>query len=301
MTQPENGAILFPSGIQTKTEEEMEDMRIAVITGASSGMGREFVFALDRREKFDEIWVIARREHRLEELRGKCRAKIRPLPMDLQKRESYAAYKELLEKEKPEIAVLVNAAGFGLFGTFNEMDMITQLDSVNLNTEALTAMCHISIPYMSRGSRIYNMGSRSSWNPVPYVNVYAATKAYVLSFSRSLNAELEKMGIKVIAVCPNWVKTEFFDHAVHDDTIKFYNHYFTAKQVVKKAVRDMEKGRDVSIVGFSDRVQVALIKHLPTKMVLDIWTRQQGMKPWKNGLMDKFFEFERKLSKDPTK
>ena len=84
-------------------------MKIAVITGASSGMGREFVYALDRDEEFDELWVIARREDRLRELQSKCRAKVRPLALDLQDRASFAAYRALLESEKPEISVLVNA------------------------------------------------------------------------------------------------------------------------------------------------------------------------------------------------
>ena len=88
-------------------------MKIAVITGASSGMGREFVYALDRDEEFDELWVIARREDRLRELQSKCRAKVRPLTLYLQDRASFAAYRALLEGEKPEISVLVNAAGFG--------------------------------------------------------------------------------------------------------------------------------------------------------------------------------------------
>ena len=131
-------------------------MKIAVITGASSGMGREFVYALDREEDFDEIWVIARRGHRLEELKAKCRNPIRPLVWDLLQRESLEAYRALLEREKPEIAVLVNAAGFGLFGVFEEMDAATQLDIIDLNARALTGMCHLSLPYMKAGSRIWN-------------------------------------------------------------------------------------------------------------------------------------------------
>ena len=126
-------------------------MRIAVVTGASSGMGREFVFALDRDEVFDEIWVIARRRERLEALAGSCRAKIRPIPLDLRERESLRRYKEMLENERPEIAVLVNAAGCGLFGVFAEMDLDAQLDIIELNDKALTAMCHLSIPYMKKG------------------------------------------------------------------------------------------------------------------------------------------------------
>ena len=251
-------------------------MNIAVITGASSGMGREFVFALDKEERFDEIWVIARREYRLEELKAKCRNPIRPLVWDLEKRESLYAYRELLEKKRPEIDVLVNAAGFGLFGTFTEMDRDEQLDIIDLNSRALTGMCHLSIPYMSAGSRIYNMGSMSSWQPVPYINVYGASKAYVLSFSRALGKELEKQGIRVMAVCPGWITTEFFEHAVHDDTIRYYNRFYPPEQVIAKALRDMKKGKAVSVLGFPERVQVQLVKHLPTSFIMNTWCRQQG-------------------------
>ena len=251
-------------------------MKIAVITGASSGMGREFVYALDRDEEFDELWVIARREDRLRELQSKCRAKVRPLALDLQDRASFAAYRALLEGEKPEISVLVNAAGFGLFGVFTEMDMDKQLDIIDLNDRALTAMCHMSIPYMAAGSRIYNMGSMSSFQPVPYINVYGASKAYVLNFSRALGVELKSLGIHVMAVAPGWIKTEFFDHAVHDNTIKYYDRYYTAEQVVTKAMKDLKRNKKVSILGFPVRLQVLGVKLLPNWLVMKVWCRQQG-------------------------
>ena len=251
-------------------------MRIAVITGASSGMGREFVYALDQDEVFDEIWVIARRRERLEALADRCRARIRVLALDLRRRESFRIYQELLAQDKPEIAVLVNAAGCGLFGVFREMDLEQQLDIIELNDKALTAMCHLSIPYMKKGSRIYNMGSMSSWQPVPYINVYGASKAYVLSFSRALGVELKKSGIRVMAVCPGWITTEFFDHAVHDDTITYYNRYYPPEAVVAQAIADMKKHRTVSVLGKPEQRQVRLVKHLPTDFVMKTWCRQQG-------------------------
>ena len=251
-------------------------MKIAVITGASSGMGREFVYAIDKEFDLDEIWVIARREEKLKELGEKCRAKVRPIALDLADRESFAAYKDVLEAEKPEIKVLVNAAGFGLFGTFTEMDMNRQLDIIDLNDGALTAMCHMSIPYMPEGSHIINLASNSSWQPVPYINVYGASKAYVMSFSRALGVELKKQGIHVMAVAPGWIKTEFFDHAVHDDTIKYYDRYYTAEQVIKKAMKDLRKKKIVSILGFPVRMQVRAVKLLPVSLIMKIWCRQQG-------------------------
>ena len=251
-------------------------MKIAVITGASSGMGREFVYAIDKEFDLDEIWVIARREEKLKELGEKCRAKVRPIALDLTDRESFAVYKGILEAEKPEIQVLVNAAGLGLFGTFTEMDMDRQLDIIDLNDGALTAMCHMSIPYMPEGSHIINLASNSSWQPVPYINVYGASKAYVMSFSRALGVELKKQGIHVMAVAPGWIKTEFFDHAVHDDTIKYYDRYYTAEQVIERAMKDMRKKKTVSILGFPVRMQVRAVKLLPVSLIMKIWCRQQG-------------------------
>ena len=137
-------------------------------------------------------------------------------------------------------------------------------------------MCHISLPYMTRGSRIVNMGSMSSWQPVPYINVYGASKAYVLSFSRALGVELKGRGISVMAVCPGWIQTEFFSHAIHDDTVNYFNRYYMAQQVVEKAVRDLKKGRSVSILGLPERMQARLVKLLPTSLVMRTWCRQQG-------------------------
>ena len=251
-------------------------MKIAVITGASSGMGREFVYAIDKEFDLDEIWVIARREEKLKELGENCRANVRPIALDLTDRESFAVYKGILETEKPEIQVLVNAAGFGLFGTFTEMDLDRQLDIIDLNDGALTAMCHMSIPYMPESSHIINLASNSSWQPVPYINVYGASKAYVMSFSRALGVELKKQGIHVMAVAPGWIKTEFFDHAVHDDTIKYYDRYYTAEQVIKRAMKDLRKKKNVSILGFPVRMQVRAVKLLPVSLIMRIWCRQQG-------------------------
>ena len=250
-------------------------MKIAVITGASSGMGREFVYAIDKEFDLDEIWVIARREEKLKELGENCRANVRPIALDLTDRESFAVYKGILETEKPEIQVLVNAAGFGLFGTFTEMDLDRQLDIIDLNDGALTAMCHMSIPYMPESSYIINLASNSSWQPVPYINVYGASKAYVMSFSRALGVELKKQGIHVMAVAPGWIKTEFFDHAVHDDTIKYYDRYYTAEQVIERAMKDLRKKKTVSILGFPVRMQVRAVKLLPVSLIMKIWCRQQ--------------------------
>lgn len=251
-------------------------MKIAVITGASSGIGAEFANYLDKDEKFDEIWVIARRRQRLENIQA--RAEVRVLPMDLTDESSFEEYERLLREVKPEVAVLVNAGGFGYFGAFEDGNLEEQLKMIDLNDRALVAMTYITLEYMRRGGRIYNMGSMSAIQPVPYINVYGATKAFVLSFSRALNVELKDRGIQVMAVCPYWVKTEFFDTAVKDDTVSNFNKFYTPQQVVAKALADMKKGRDVSFCGFGTKMQRIAVKLLPHRLIMKMWCRQQDIR-----------------------
>ena len=248
---------------------------IAVITGASSGMGREFVLQLSREKSFDEIWVIARRTDRLESLRDEVKTPIRPISLDLTKEESISEYARLLEAENPNVSVLVNASGVGLFGTFSEMPLSDLYRMIDLNSKAYVGMTYATLPYLTNGSEVYQLDSLSSFQPVPYICVYGATKAFILSFSRALNVELKSRGIHMMAVCPGWVKTEFFDHAVKDDTICYYNKFFTPEQVITRALRDMKKRKDVSICGFSVRAQVFLTKLLPHKLIMKIWCKQQ--------------------------
>lgn len=249
--------------------------KIAVITGASSGMGRDFVRMIDMIEDCREIWVIARRREKLEEIESENGKIIRPIELDLSKNESVIEYGKMLEKEKVEVIALVNAAGFGKFGKFEDIPLDEQMNMIDLNCKALMAVTYLTLPYMPEGSHVYQLGSQSSFQPVPYMTTYGATKAFVVSFSRALNKELEKRKIKVIAVCPGWVKTEFFDRAVKDDTITYYSKFYTSKQVVSKAVKDMYRGKDVSVCGGLINWQRFLAKILPHKTVMKIWCNQQ--------------------------
>ena len=250
-------------------------MKISVITGASSGMGRDFVKMIDKIEDCEEIWVIARRAERLAEIKSETGKRIVPIELDLSREESFETYAKLLEEAEADVIALVNAAGFGKFGNFEDIPLKEQMNMIDLNCKALMAVTYISLEYMKEGSRVYQLGSLSSFQPVPYITTYGATKAFVLSFSRALNKELEKRKIKMIAVCPGWVKTEFFNRAVSDDTIKYYNKFFTSDEVVTRAIYDMYRGKDVSICGPSIRAQVLLTKLLPHKLVMKIWCKQQ--------------------------
>ena len=251
-------------------------MNIAIITGASSGMGREFVTRLAAIHNYDEIWVIARRKERLTELAKEVSVPVRAIALDLTKTESFEELKNLLETENPTVKTLVNASGFGVFEKFENIPLEKQLGMIDLNSKALMAVTYIVLPYLKSGSEVYQIGSLSSFQPVPYIATYGASKAFVLSFTRAVNAEYKKSGIKMMAVCPGWVKTEFFDTAVVDESvITYYNQFFTAAEVVTRAIRDMRRGKDVSVAGAKIRLQVLATKLLPHKLVMWIWKKQQ--------------------------
>lgn len=252
-------------------------MKTAIITGASSGMGREFVRKTAQRGDVGEIWVIARRRDRLEALAQELSVPLHILPLDLTREEDWAAYERELEEKKPEVTFLVNASGFGKFGRYDEIPLQDSLDMIDLNCKALLRMTQLTLPYMSEGGHIIEVDSLSAFQPVPYLGVYGATKAFVLSYARSLNAELAPRRIKVMAFCPGWVKTEFFDHAEQTSrtAVTYFNKMFTAEEVVRCAMKDSAKGKDVCVPGLQVKAQVLLTKLLPHRLVMRIWLKQQ--------------------------
>lgn len=240
------------------------------------------------KEEFDEMWVIARRKEELEMLAQQIPSKLRVIPLDLNVEESFEVYSALLEKEKPEVRVLVNVAGFGRFGKFDNIPLYESMRMIDLNCKALVQMTERTIPYMSLDSRIVELDSMSAFQPVPYVTVYGATKAFVLSYSRAIGRELRPRRIRVIAVSPGWVKTEFFDHAfqTNQSDVQYFYRLYEAKDVVATAIHDLyHSKKDVSIHGFSVRTQIRLVKLLPHSLIMNIWQNQQ--KKAKNSPIEK--------------
>ena len=252
-------------------------MKIAIVTGASSGMGREFVRQLHNYIQPDQIWAIARREAALEALAAETAIPVRPIVLDLGKETSFQAFADLLENEKPEVELLVNAAGFGKFGDFQQIPMDDDLRMVDLNCKALVAMTRIVLPYMHRGSHILQLDSLSAFQPVPYITTYGATKAFVLSYTRACNAELKSQGIRMMAMNPAWVKTEFFNHAFQtNNRVQYFNYIQEADEVVAKGLKDLYKSKkDVSIPGLGVKLQVLGVKLLPHSLVMKVWMNQQ--------------------------
>lgn len=185
-------------------------MKIAIVTGASSGLGMAFVRRLDALGGLDEIWGVARRGERLEALAAELRTPMRPLALDLTRLESVETLRVLMREEEPEVAVLVNAAGFGKFGTCADLTLQETCDMIDLNCRAAVAVTNLCLPYLTRGSRVLEICSTAAFQPMPGIGVYAATKAFLHSYAKTLHYELLPRGIHVTAVCPYWVKdTEF--------------------------------------------------------------------------------------------
>lgn len=264
-------------------------MNIAIVTGASSGMGRQFVLQLSQYVQVDEIWAIARRKEALESL--KAAAPVRAIALDLCENRSFEELASLLEQEKPNVKLLVNAAGFGKFGEFQQVSVVDDQHMIDLNCKALVTMTRLTLPYMQKGSHILQLASNSSWQPVPYITTYGATKAFVLSYSRAMNRELKPRGIRMMSMNPGWVKTEFFNHALQtnsDGKVQHYDRLYEADEVVATGLRHLYKTKkDYSIHGFPVRMQVRLVKMLPHSLVMNTWLKQQKKPKNNKGLTTK--------------
>lgn len=223
-------------------------MNIAIISGASSGMGREFVIQADKRYNLDEIWVIARRKDRLLALQNEVKAKIVPLALDLTKPESIQVIEEKLKQETPNVKLLVNASGFGKMAEFSESDFTSNAEMVDLNLKALILMTQIALPYIQEGGKILEVGSMSSFQPVPHLSVYGATKTAVLNFTRALNFELKNRKIRVMCVCPYWVKTEFFGRAGDKEHLQKFDILYEPDFIVKVAYKALDKTKKSYVV-----------------------------------------------------
>ena len=247
-------------------------MKIALVTGASSGMGREAAcFLAEHAKKLDEIWLIARRKEEMEKLTKQYpNVNFRIFAMDLLEETDEDELILALNVSKPRIKFLVNASGFGKIGSFCETSEKDNTNMVRLNCEALTRMTYIALPYMQENSYILQFASSAAFLPQPGFSVYAASKSYVLSFSRALNQELKSRKIHVTAICPGPVKTEFFDIAQEKAEIKLYKKLVMAnpKKVVKKAFLDAKKGKVISVYGCTMKAFRGLCKVLPHQFIL---------------------------------
>jgi short-subunit dehydrogenase len=248
-------------------------MNIAIITGASSGIGVEFALQLDNVLTYsvDEIWLIARRKEAMLEVAQYMEHTTRVLDMDVTKEADIKHLEKLLKEEKPCIRMLVNSAGYGVMGEFATSDILEETGMIDVNCKALTNITYICLPYMRKNSRIIQMASSAAFLPQPNFAVYAATKSYVLSFSRALNQELRDRKIYVTAVCPGPVDTPFFDIAERTGSTLAVKKLTitTADKVVEQAINDSFHKREKSVCTPLIKGFEVVAKAVPHRAILE--------------------------------
>lgn len=243
--------------------------KIAIITGASGGVGQIFVRELIK-ETLDEIWVVGRNKERLLTLKKEFGEKIIPVCKDLTKDSDILSISDLLKKQKPSLLWLVNNAGIARMAPSTEFSIAEIKQTIDLNCKAPTELINICIPFMEKGSKILNVSSASAFQPVPYINLYAATKTFERSYSRALNVELKPYKITVTAVCPSWVDTKMLSKNMNGKNVHFPG-IVVPEKVVKKALKAAKKGRDMSVCSFYVKCQHLNVKLLPQKLTMKIW------------------------------
>ena len=241
---------------------------IAIVTGATGDIGEEFVKSL--LSETDQVWAVGRSENKLSSLKEKYGDKIVPVRVDLSDRDDIFSFCEKIESEKPEIRYLVNNAGVAKMKPVSEFTLEEISDMLDINDKAATLICRACIPYMVKGSYILNVASASAFQPNPYIALYSASKAYLLSFTRSLNVENEN--ITCTAVCPGWVDTQMLPKQRDGKDIR-YPGMTPASKVVDVALKDCHKGKDVSVCSFYFRYMRFLSKVTPHSIAMKMWVK----------------------------
>ena len=257
--------------------------RIAIITGASSGIGKAFIELLagDNGEyfktPFDEIWAVARREDALNQLASSFEGvKIVPVVADLASDTGIRIIESKLEAEKPKVGLLINSAGMGMKGLMTDKPAKALGDTISINCTALSEMINITVPYMkSEGnihSKIINIGSSAGFLPQPGFACYAASKSYVISFSRAMSCELKPKGIDVMVVCPGPVATDFQRRATEGKETNFTdwrkNFVVDPVKLARATLKASAKGRRMISYPFSQKLLHFASKAIPISWIL---------------------------------
>lgn len=247
--------------------------KVAIITGATGGIGTGFVKECVAMNDIDEVWAVGRNRKKLESLK-KLSSKVVIIEADLNADGVdilKARLKEMQSKDKIDVKLLVNDAGVAYMGKFEKMSTEEVERFCKINCSVPSEIISITLPYMHRDARILNISSASSFQPNPYLTMYSASKVFLTNFSRALGLELKGRGISVTCVCPYWVDTEMLPRTRKDGTKIKYPGMISVEKVVKKALRDSRWGRDMSVPGFFANYFRFYSKIMPTSLVMRQW------------------------------
>jgi uncharacterized protein len=255
-------------------------MKTALITGASGGIGKAFAEELASQKM--NLVLVARSEDRLNQLAAELQERypiqVDVIVKDLTETTAVQSIFDLTHSKGIQIDVLINNAGFGDYGTFAQSNGDRQVKMVQLNVLALVDLTHKYLPLMQQNlsGTIINIASIAAFQPVPYLSVYAATKAFVLNFSEALWAETRPYGVKVLAVCPGPTETNFFHEAKFPDALTGKSpKVITSEEVVKETMKALNSG-DISVVtgGLLSHFIGNLSKFIPRKTMLELLQKQ---------------------------
>ena len=244
-------------------------MDIAIISGASSGIGKEIARLLDD-YGYDELWLISSNEEKLLNSSKDLKTKCRIFPLDLTKFESYTTLESVLKEENPNVKYLVSSAGVGYNGNFDGISTDEIGKMVDINVRALTAITSISLPYINKGGRILQIASGAGFVPQPGFSVYAATKSYVISFSRVLRQELRKRKISVTTACPGPVDTPFFSGL---ENVKEYKkkYLISPEKVAKGVIKASKRKRALYVPTIPMKLVHVASKFIPKSLILKFY------------------------------
>lgn len=242
---------------------------VALVTGASAGLGVEFARQLSRRGH--RLVLAARRKDRLEALATEL-GNSRAIAIDLGEKDSAARLIEEIESAGEKVHVLINNAGFGLSGRFAKLDVERQRQMIDLNVGTLTDLCRSVLPTMikRRGGGILNVASTAAFQPGPGVAVYFATKAYVLSFTEALHEEVKPHGVRVSALCPGPTRTEFGEVAGFGEKGAFDRLAMDVEPVVRAGLDGLDKNKAVVVPGLINKTGAVSTRFVPRALVRKI-------------------------------
>jgi len=234
-------------------------MVYALITGASKGIGKAFAYELASRKH--NLILTARSESLLqnlaEEIKNKFGVDVLYYSGDLCENDFINDLFLWTQKKKININMVINNAGFGLWGKFCQLPIDDQIDMMNLNMSALVSLTYKFIPVLSESKQSYilNVASVASYLAIPTFSIYAATKAFVLSFSRSLKLELNEKGVRVCCLCPGATESEFLERAGMQSIGESASAlYMSAEEVAKIGINGMLKGKTEIVPGFFNKL-----------------------------------------------
>lgn len=249
-------------------------MNIAVITGASSGLGEKFAYFVDQtRSEIDEIWLVARREDRLLEVAKGLNKPSKVLKLDVTMEADIEKYKSELENGGNNVKLLINNAGYGKLGRFDELSVFDNAGMIRLNCEALTVFTAVTLPFMANGGEIINTCSIASFAPNTSMAVYSSTKAFVMSLSRALRVELKNRKINVLAACPGPMTTEFLAVAgIEKGNSKAFDRLprVDAAKMAKGSLKASKRRCAVYTNGLFYKFYRVLAKVLPKSIVMPL-------------------------------